>query len=230
VILHDALVNPAILALASPTAYIVDVGKRYGRKKVTQEEINCQLIEFALQGQLVVRLKSGDPLVFGRAGEELLALREAHIDTEVVPGITSAVAAAATAQISLTDRRYADQVVLISAHRAEDKVAVDWNGMVTPRTTVVVYTPGEYGKVAEKLIATGMDGNTPCLVISRISSSEECRYRTTLGQLSAVAVRTPSLLIIGDVVGNNACAEGYRALPFQAERETRCGTCTATAD
>lgn len=230
VILHDALVAPAILALASPTAYIVDVGKRCGRKNVTQEEINCQLIEFALQGQLVVRLKSGDPLVFGRAGEELQALREANIDTEVVPGITSAVAAAATAQISLTDRRYADQVVIISAHRAEDKVAVDWNGIVTPRTTLVVYMPGEYGKVAEKLIATGMDGNTPCLVTSRISSSEECRYRTTLEQLSAVSVRAPSLLIIGDVVGNNACAEEYRTLPFQTDRETRLGTCAATAD
>ena len=127
-ILHDALVAPAILALVSPTAYIVDVGKRCGRKNITQEEINCQLIEFASQGQLVVRLKDGDPLVFGRAGEELQALREANIDAEVVPGITSAVAAAASAQISLTDRRYADQVVLVSAHRAEDKGTVDWNG------------------------------------------------------------------------------------------------------
>ena len=90
--------------------------------------------------------------------------------------------------------------------------------------------PGEYGKVAEKLIATGMDRNTPCLVTSRISSSEEYRYRTILGQLSAVSVRAPSLLIIGDVVGNNVCADEYRALPFQAERETRFGTCAATAD
>lgn len=200
VILHDALVSSGVLTMASPAAQIIDVGKRCGRKNVTQDEINRLLIDFALLGKLVVRLKGGDPLIFGRAGEELQALCEAKIHAEVVPGITSAVAAAATAQISLTDRRYADQVVLLSAHSGEGKAEIHWSGTVAPRTTVVVYIPGEYGRVAARLMIAGMDPGMPCLLISKISSRDECRYRTTLAQLSGkVALPAPSLLIAGQV-------------------------------
>jgi uroporphyrin-III C-methyltransferase len=199
VILHDGLVSPEILAIASPSTLLVNVGKRCGHKNVTQTEVNQTLINFASQGKLVVRLKSGDPLVFGRAGEELEALRGADVEAEVVPGITCALAAAASAQVSLTDRRFADRVVFLSAHCADDKV-VDWNGVADARTTVVVYMPGDYGIVSERLITIGMSRETPCLVLSKISSPDQKSYRTDLSRLRGLSAATPSILIIGHIL------------------------------
>ena len=202
VILHDALVSPAVLALASPSAQLLDVGKRCGRKNVTQPEINRMLVEFACIGQFVVRLKGGDPLLFGRAGEELQVLREAGIETEVVPGITSALAAAAVAQISLTDRRHADRVVLLSAHCAEGK-EIDWHRISGARTTLVVYMPGEYTRIKERLIGSGFGAETPCLVMSRLACKDERHCLTTLNHLTADSGASPSVVIIGDVVGES---------------------------
>lgn len=214
VILHDALVPQAILALASPSAQLLDVGKRCGRKNVTQPEINRMLIEFSSLGQFVVRLKSGDPFIFGRAGEELQAVREAGIETEVVPGITLAVAAAAVAQVPLTDRRHADRVVLLSAHRAEGKEKeIDWQAISGARTTLVVYMPGEYAHIKERLIGIGFRAETPCLVMSRISSAEEHHCRTTLEHLNAASGASPSIVIIGDVVGKSTRTD----IPFVNE-------------
>jgi uroporphyrin-III C-methyltransferase len=212
VVLHDALVSSDILQLASSRALIVDVGKRRGRKNISQDEINRLLIQFASSGHMVVRLKSGDPLVFGRAGEELDALQQAGIDVEIIPGVTTAVAAAATAQISLTDRRVAQQLLIISAHHAHDKYD-DSNlfRMVSPRTTIVVYMPGEYGIVSERLRRAGLDSSTPCLLVSRVSTSEEQLFQTTLGGLPiAPVLPAPCILIVGATVAR-AVSQQVRA-------------------
>jgi uroporphyrin-III C-methyltransferase len=212
VILHDALVSPAILALASPAAEVVNVGKRCGNKQVTQEQINRQLVEFASRGKLVVRLKSGDPLIFGRAGEEIHALREAGIEVEIVPGITSAVAAASAARIPLTDRRYAEQVLFLSGHCAEGKESTPWNAAISDRTTIVVYMPGDYLRVTEKLIAAGVSREMPCLILSRICSPDQHILATTVAGMSSLSrLDSPSMLIVGDVVGVHDFPDGGKA-------------------
>ena len=121
VVLHDALVSANVLALVCPQARVINVGKRCGRKGLTQDQINDLLLRFATAGEVVVRLKSGDPSIFGSAGEELDALREAGIEVEIIPGVTASLAAAANIGVSLTDRRRADQLLFISAHRGHGK-------------------------------------------------------------------------------------------------------------
>jgi len=125
IVLHDALVSREVLALISPRAERIDVGKRFGQKLLTQDEINSLLISYAASQEIVVRLKGGDPLIFGRAAEEMLALREAAADFEVVPGITAALAAAASAKISLTDRRLASQLLFTTFSRTASQFAED---------------------------------------------------------------------------------------------------------
>jgi uroporphyrin-III C-methyltransferase len=226
VVLHDALVSPEVLALVSPVARVVNVGKRCGNKNFAQGEINDLLVSFAADGNLVVRLKGGDPLLFGRAGEEIDALRRAGIDVEIVPGITAAVAAAATAQISLTDRRCADQVLLVSAHQAPGKPGTDWRALVLARTTLVIYMPGQTGDVADALIQAGLNSQTPCIVVSRASLPEEQSYQTTLGALcSSVQLPAPCLLIIGETAATSRLADSqpaHRQMP-RTETETAIG-------
>lgn len=202
VVLHDALVSSEILQRVSTRARIIDVGKRCGRNNISQDEINDLLVQFASSGYVVVRLKSGDPLIFGRAGEELDALQQAGIEVEIIPGITTAVAAAATAQFSLTDRGVAEQLLVISAHRAHDKPDdPDLFAMVSPRTTIVVYMPGEYGKVAERLRRAGLKNSTPCLLVSQVSTSQEQSFQTTLrGLANAPILPTPCILVVGATV------------------------------
>jgi len=208
VVLHDALVSREVLALIPPRARIINVGKRCGQKDITQVQINTLLLQSASNGEVVVRLKSGDPLIFGRAGEELDVLREAGIAVEIIPGVTAALAAAATVQVSLTDRRKAEQLLVISAHRGHGKSDLDWRRLVTSRTTVVVYMPGEYASVAEGLRGAGLSDSTPCAIISRVSSSEEQSYQTTLGLLdSAPALPAPCVLIVGETVATATSPE-----------------------
>jgi len=199
-VLHDALISAEVLDLISPTARITNVGKRCGTKCITQAEINSLLLALASEGKEVVRLKSGDPLLFGRAGEEIEALKNAGIEFEIVPGVTSAVAAAAAARISLTDRRCAEQVLLISAHHAPGKPSPDWRSLVSSsHITTVIYMPGGHRDIAEDLTRAGLNHSTPCILISKISLPEELAYRTTLGTLrEAPALPAPSLLIVGE--------------------------------
>jgi len=200
-VLHDALVSRDVLDLIPARARIIDVGKRCGQKSITQEEINDLLVQLASNGDIVVRLKSGDPLIFGRAGEELSALRRAGIEVEIVPGITAALAAAAGVQVSLTDRRTADQLLVVSGHREPSKTNSDWRHLVTSRTTIVVYMPGEYWSVAGDLRRAGMSPSTPCAIISRASSSAEQSYQTILGLLpDAPVLPSPCVLIAGETV------------------------------
>jgi uroporphyrin-III C-methyltransferase len=216
VVLHDALVSTEVLTQISPRAQIINVGKRCGRKSITQDEINELLLQFSLSGQVVVRLKSGDPLIFGRAGEELEALRRAGVEVEIVPGVTAALAAAASVQVSLTDRRTADQLLVVSAHRGHGKDDSDWQALVSSRTTVVVYMPGEYASVAGDLGSAGLSPSTPCAVVSKVSSPEEQRYQTTLGLLHrAPILPSPCVLIVGDTLATAASPE-LRSLCLQS--------------
>jgi len=184
VVLHDGLVSQAILDLVRPEALRVDIGKRCGCKLMTQAEINTLLIDYASKTDTVVRLKGGDPLVFGRAGEEIDALIEAGVQFEIVPGITTALAAAAAVKRSLTDRRVTSSVVLVTAHRGSEDEAVEWDHVVTSGSTLAIYMPGtHYAALASNLITAGLDMNTPCAVVSRATLADQRVLITTIGQL-----------------------------------------------
>jgi len=162
VVLHDALVSPEVLALIGD-ARVIDVGKRCGTKLLTQQEINSLLVAYASQYEVVIRLKGGDPTIFGRAGEEIEALVEAGIAYEIVPGISSALAAAAAAGVSLTDRRYASSVVFTTAHSGIDSELTAWNRLVSSHSTLAIYMPGSsYRQLAVQLREAGLRPQTPC--------------------------------------------------------------------
>ena len=199
-ILHDDLVPPGILRLASRNALIENVGKRCGAKSITQSQINSRMIEFARAGVNVVRLKSSDPLLFGRAGEELDALEQAGIECEVVPGITAATAAAAAAKIPLTDRRASSEVVFLAGHRAgTQQIEVPPPG--PSKKTVAVYMPADgYESLAAAFRAAGWNAATPCLIVSAASTQRQRISRVTLGGLaSAHHLPAPAILIVGEV-------------------------------
>ena len=204
VVLHDDLITPAILELASPAAQILNVGKRCGRRGLSQEEIIDLAISYANDGYTVVRLQGGDPLIFGRGGEEIAALRQAGVDFEIFPGVTSALGAAAAAQVSLTDRRVAPSVIFTTGHRCDGNSSAACPGVTTPgtelRPTVVVYMPSDYRAIAQELQAAGWEGKTPCLVISSAGTAEETSFLTRLSELpEAPRLPSPKLLIIGAV-------------------------------
>jgi len=212
VVLHDSLVSREVLAEISPAAEIIDVGKRAGQKLLTQDEINSLLISYAHDGKLVVRLKGGDPGIFGRAGEEIDALRRAHVPFEIVPGITAATAAAAAAGISLTDRRVASQVLLTTFSRGSDGAQMDW-GCVTSTTTLVVYMPGpDYAEVSTRLRDGGLPADLPCAVISAASSARQVVCWSTISSLATEEkVPAPALLIVGRVASQHAKEIGEQA-------------------
>jgi uroporphyrin-III C-methyltransferase len=202
VILHDDLVPPAILSLAGPHALVVNVGKRCGAKNITQAEINRLMIASARRGLRVVRLKSGDPGIFGRLAEERDALEAAFVPFEIVPGVTAGLAAAASLGASLTDRRTSSRIVVISAHRAREnelEAQTDWRGLATNNTTLVIYMPGRnFAALEKELLDAGLDADTPAAIVSRASTPDQCEFRTTLGNLtSAPPMEAPAILLIG---------------------------------
>jgi uroporphyrin-III C-methyltransferase len=197
VVLHDDLVPQAILENASPRAEIVNVGKRCGLKSITQEEINALMIEHARSGRSVVRLKSGDPLIFGRAAEEMAALNDAGVAFEIVPGITAAFAAAAAIQCSLTDRNSASNVIFSTGHHAQSH-----NQSPLPEiedATRVVYMPGrDLTLLAAQWLDEGLPPDFPCVVVSRAAQPDQEVRCTTLAALGeAEPALAPSLLIAG---------------------------------
>jgi uroporphyrin-III C-methyltransferase len=202
VVLHDELVSTEILAFIPSTARIHNVGKRCGSKSTSQREINSLLIQYALLGLQVVRLKGGDPFIFGRGGEEMQALREAGVEVEVVPGITAALGAAAAAQVPLTYRQISSSLVFLTGRHAESASSDDWPDAIAPSATVVVYMPGHnYLTTAQKLRRAGVPVETPCAIVSRVGSSDERVHKTTLERLpSAPNLPAPALLIVGEVV------------------------------
>jgi len=201
-VLHDDLVGPEILKFVSPSAQIHNVGKRSGQKKIRQEEINFLLVELAGSGLQVVRLKSGDPLIFGRAGEEIDALRRADIPCEIIPGVTSALGAAAAAQIPLTHRQASHALVLITGHQAFENNPADWSRLVSSGSTLAIYMPGRsYPDIANRLISAGLERETPCAIISRATTEHQQVHRTTIAELPrAPRLAAPTLLVVGEVV------------------------------
>jgi len=210
VVLHDDLVPQAILDLASPSAEILNVGKRCGTKAITQGEINNLMIEHARGNRSVVRLKGGDPLIFGRAAEEIAALAEAGVPFQIVPGITAAFAAAAAIGCSLTSRNSASNVIFSTGHHAQSH-----NQSPLPAfedATRVVYMPGrDLHLLAQGWLAQGLPPEFPCAVVSRAAQPDQQLRRTTLGALAdAESVPAPSLLIAGWAVREIAGA-GHEA-------------------
>jgi uroporphyrin-III C-methyltransferase len=209
VVLHDSLVSQEVLATISLSATLVDVGKRCGKKLLTQEEINALLVSYAASHEIVVRLKGGDPAIFGRAGEELEALREAHVEFEVVPGVTAALGAAAAGGISLTDRRVAAQVLFTTFSRRIGATAMDW-GCLTPTTTLVLYMPGpDYAEVSQRLLEAGLPKDLPCAVVSQASSSSQQICWTNVGRLAAEErLPAPAIMIVGRVAQQHIAEMG----------------------
>jgi uroporphyrin-III C-methyltransferase len=205
IVLHDALVSREVLALVNSGAQIVDVGKRSGRKLLTQEEIHSLLVASAASHAVVVRLKGGDPMLFAHGAEEIDALREAGIDFEVVPGITAGIAAAAVAGISLTDRRAASQALFTTIQRGTVNRSIQWTG-ISRTTTLIIYMPGaDYGEVARQLRDAGWPEDMPCAIVSRVASREQAIRISVLAQLEGEApLPSPALMIVGRVVRREA--------------------------
>lgn len=200
VVLHDALVSREVLAKISPRAEVIDVGKRCGRKLLTQDEINALLVSYAASYDVVVRLKGGDPSLFGRAGEELEALHRAHVEFEIVPGVTAALAGAAAAGISLTDRRVASQVLFTTFSRKPDGNAIAW-GCLTPSTTLVIYMPGLYYEaVSQRLADAALPADLPCVLVSSVSGAhQEVRWSSVGALADELNLPAPALIIVGRV-------------------------------
>ena len=201
-VLHDDLVPPEILKLIPSTAQGQNVGKRCGKKRILQGEINCLMIALAASGVIVVRLKGGDPLLFGRAGEEIEVLRTNNIPFEIVPGVTSVMGAAEAAQIRLTHRRTSDALLSITAHRAPEQDVSDWSRFVGSRATLVIYMPGRnYQDIARRFVAAGLAGETSCAIISRATTKHQRIHETTVLDLHrAPQHAAPTLLVVGEVV------------------------------
>jgi uroporphyrin-III C-methyltransferase len=201
-VLHDDLVAAEILGLIPATAQVHNVGKRCGKKNLVQEEINFLMVALADSGLRVVRLKSGDPMIFGRAGEEIESLRQASIPYEVVPGVTSALGAAAAVQIPLTHRRASSALVFLTAHQAQGSETANWNKLAGSGATLVIYMPGpNTSEIAAKLKAAGVSADTPCAVISRATTQHQQTHRSTIAELHrSPKLPAPTLLVVGEVV------------------------------
>lgn len=219
VILYDHLVGDGILDLARREAEHVCVGKRSGCHSMPQEEISRLMARHARAGRGVVRLKGGDPMLFGRAGEELDHLRAAGIPTRVIPGVTAALGCAASAGVSLTRRGVSRAVHFVTAHRrAGDEGAIDWRRFADPDGTLAVYMGrDQLASIAAALIAAGLPPGTPALVVENGTRPDERRHATNLAGLSMAAGAVgagPALLLVGRAVEAPVAAERAAALAF----------------
>jgi uroporphyrin-III C-methyltransferase len=199
VVVHDALVSDAVLALAAPTAELIDVGKRPGQG-VAQDLINVLLVRLARDGRRVVRLKGGDPFVFGRGGEEALALAEQGIACEVVPGITSAVGAPAAAGIPVTFRGMSASFTVVTGHRQRGEQPVNWQALAQVGGTVVVLMGvAQRGHIAAELMLGGLADDTPVAAVHSATTGEQTVARCPLRELATTPIASPAVLVIGAV-------------------------------
>lgn len=206
VIFYDALVGPGIVAMIPPHVRRVPVGKRAGRHSQSQDAINALLIDAAREGERVVRLKGGDPSIFGRSAEEIDALASHDIACRICPGVTSASAAAASATLSLTLRGIARQVRFVTAQSCDDRSSADWAALADADTTLAIFMGRRAaGRIARTLIAHGLPPSTPVLIASNVSLPTENIVRTRLDLLPFAIDRTtdaaPALILIGNAVG-----------------------------
>ena len=204
IVFYDSLISDEILKMIPRNAERVHVGKRAKKHLASQDEINQLLVDYAIKGLRVVRLKGGDPFIFGRGGEELQELIKHNIQFEVVPGITAASGCASYAGIPLTHRDYSQSVVLVTAHQ-KDPASVNWQSMVADNQTLVFYMGILKNRViSSSLIAHGLDENTPVAVVERGTQINQRVVVGKLGQLSELvegqSIEMPALIIVGKVV------------------------------
>jgi uroporphyrin-III C-methyltransferase len=201
VVLHDDLVPDAVVAMSNPHALVTSVGKRCGRPRITQAGIHELMIDSARRGLSVVRLKSGDPLVFGRAAEELQALRTSGVTAEVVPGVSAVFAAGAALQLPLTDRRSASKLILIAGQHAADKLAPPpiWQGALPEDATLAIYMPGrDLGSIVRELRAAGVAEDMPCVAVSCAATPKQRADAAVLSSFADVnAGGAPLLVLVG---------------------------------
>jgi uroporphyrin-III C-methyltransferase len=205
VVVYDYLVSDAVLELLDPRAERIYAGKRQGCHALSQDEINALLVALARRGKRVLRLKGGDPFVFGRGGEEAEFLAQHGVRFEVVPGVTSASGAGAAAGIPLTHRDHARAVVFVTGHLKNGSTDLDWPALARPAQTVVVYMGvTRLAEICGRLAAHGLDAATPAAVIERATTPAQRVVAGTVGTLPATAkaagVRPPALIVIGEVV------------------------------
>lgn len=205
VVVHDRLIEPAVLDLAPPWAEMIDVGKRPGAPTNAQTRINDVLIDRGRRFDCVVRLKGGDPFVFGRGGEEALELRAAGIDVETVPGITSAIAAPAAAGIPVTMRGVSSGFTVVTGHQDPNTdQRLDWDALARTGTTLVILMgASRTALISQRLIAGGLSADTPVAVVYSASTEHESVTRTTLAELPDTEVTNPSTLVIGAVAAQS---------------------------
>lgn len=227
VIFHDALVGPGVLALVRTGTRLIPVGKRSGRHSKDQRTINEMLVEAALRGERVVRLKGGDPSIFGRLTEEIEACAAHGIPCHICPGVTAAAAAAANAGLSLTLRGLARRLTFVTAHvRAGEALDLDWRALADPAATLAVYMGKAAAPViAENLIAAGLPGATPVLLVENASLPDERRFFVRLDLLAVTAASAlgsgPALLLIGEAVRRPGVIKS-RAIPDSAAHHRAC--------
>lgn len=207
-VLYDRLVGPAVLDLAPPWAELICVGKAPGAPSPSQDEINAVLVDRGRRFSCVVRLKGGDPLVFGRGGEEAAALRSAGIDVEIVPGVTSAIAAPAAAGIPVTMRGLASGFTVVTAHQdPSSSQHLDWDALARAGTTLVILMgAARAAQIADRLQAGGMEDDTPVAVISAATTTAQRIERTDLKGLRRLRVRSPATIVVGAVASADVLA------------------------
>ena len=227
VVLYDRLVHPALLDEAPRYAERIDVGKAPRRNRRTQEEINALLVEHASAGKVVVRLKGGDPFVFGRGGEECQALAAAGIPYEVVPGVSSAVAVPAYAGIPVTHRDFASSFTVIAGHTA-DEMALDWASLARSETLVFLMGVAHLPEIAAQLMAHGRPGETPAAVIANGTTGTQSVVQgslATIGRL-ARAIEPPATIVVGEVVRLRAQLDWFKPQAAEARPRERATTQT----
>jgi uroporphyrin-III C-methyltransferase len=205
VIVHDALVDSRVLALARRGAQMQFAGKRGGRPSTAQEDISAQLVKFAQRGLRVLRLKGGDPFVFGRGGEEILALAAAGVPFRVVPGITAGLAGLANAGIPATMRGINHAVILATGHDPDDEGNLDWTALARTRQPLVLYMGlRNLGKIAAALLRGGLPAGTPAAVIASATLADQQVLVSTLERVAADALEAnfaaPAIVVIGHIV------------------------------
>ncbi len=222
VIVHDGLVDDAILALASPVARFISVAKQRSRHSVPQDGINAILIREALAGYSVVRLKGGDPFIFGRGGEEVEACQAAGVPVEVIPGISAAIAGGAANLMPLTHRDASSAVTFV-AGQCKGLTDQNWAGLAGKNRTLVIYMGvATSDAICEKLIADGLSPDTPVAVLERVGRKDARALRSILTDLGGMIARenvaSPAIIIVGDVVLKSDAEDKLRTFAKEAER------------
>jgi uroporphyrin-III C-methyltransferase len=218
VIIHDALVSEKLLKLANSKAKIIFSGKRGGKPSPEQTDITLSLIKYAQGGKRVLRLKGGDPFVFGRGGEECLALKQANIDFRIVPGITAGIGGLAYAGIPVTHRDTNHAVIFLTGHDENGSVphSVNWHAIATAAPVIVMYMAVKHlGSICEKLLAAGRPGSDSVAIISNATLPEQTVFQTSLALAPLAAskenIPTPAIVVVGPVNDYRTALDWYRS-------------------